>query len=175
MENTSGTEILSFTYSDGTDNGNPGNTHWPTQSDGSGESLVLIHPASGINLSDPLLWRASASNHGTPNGSDSSPLPADPTEDLDKDGSVALLENTFNSSDNDASDTPAFTTARQTLSDSQTYLTLTFTRNSMHATSIAVQTSTSLNGWNTDAVIVSRTIHNDGTENTHLSFPYSRR
>jgi len=171
LENSSNIEIISFTYHDGSDNLNSGDLLWPSKPDGSGESLVMIHPGQGGDLNNPLLWRASTYNHGTPGDSDSLTLPLDLNEDLDKDGSSALLELTLNSSDTDSSNLPETIANRQLMTDNNTYLTLSLTRNPLMPASITAQTATDLAGWNNNAVLLSREFHSDGTETLTYRFP----
>jgi hypothetical protein len=54
--------ILAFTYSD--------QAPWPLEVDGSGYSLVLIHPFSNPDHSDPQSWRASLVMGGSPGADD---------------------------------------------------------------------------------------------------------
>ncbi|BDS05200.1 hypothetical protein NT6N_02400 [Oceaniferula spumae] len=171
IENTSNALILDLTYGDGTDQGGSNDTLWPTKPDGSGESLVMIHPSAGGDLSDPLNWRASANNHGMPGGTDSIPLPVDLNQDLDLDGSSALLELTLNSSDSDPANMPAVVATRQEMTDNNSYLTLSLTRNPLMPAKVIVQTCLDLVGWNDNAVLVSRQFHADGTETLTYRFP----
>ncbi|MGB0993498.1 MAG: lamin tail domain-containing protein, partial [Akkermansiaceae bacterium] len=169
LQDASATTILDFTYGDGTDRGGATDALWPSKPDGSGESLVLIHPSYGINPNNPLLWRASMSNHGAPGGTDAVQL-ALPNSDDDEDGHSVLLERTLNSLDTDGSAQPVITGGREMI-DGNEYLTLSFVRNSQVEAHIQVQTSTSLSGWLNDAVLLERQINPDGTELLKYRFP----
>ena len=80
----SGKDIQRFTYDD--------KFPWPTQPDGTGRSLVLISPLSKPDHGDPLSWRASLSNDGSPGFSEGTPFTGSPTADTDHDGLSDLVE-----------------------------------------------------------------------------------
>ena len=80
----SGQDIQRFTYDD--------KLPWPTQPDGTGRSLVLISPFSKPDHNDPLSWRASLSNDGSPGFSEGTPFTGNPTADTDHDGLSDLVE-----------------------------------------------------------------------------------
>jgi CotH kinase protein/Chitobiase/beta-hexosaminidase C-terminal domain len=83
---------------------------WSPLADSGGYSLTLIRPAAGQNLSDAANWRASATADGTPGTGDSGPaFTGAAGSDADHDGSTALLEYVFATSDTDASQRPAIT------------------------------------------------------------------
>lgn len=80
----SGQDIQRFTYDD--------KFPWPTQPDGTGRSLVLISPLSKPDHGDPLSWRASLANDGSPGFSEGTPFTGSPTTDTDHDGLSDLVE-----------------------------------------------------------------------------------
>jgi hypothetical protein len=92
LESASGTVVLEFTY--GTDGA------WPVEADGSGRSLVLIKPAISVDLDEPLNWRASTADSGTPLGTDATGYAAwksaaaitSDTDDGDSDGLLPFVE-----------------------------------------------------------------------------------
>jgi hypothetical protein len=74
---------------------------WSLAADGSGSSLTLIAPEAGLDSSDPVNWRASADDGGTPGGTDATSFAGSTEQELfaysfDGDGaieaSVQLLE-----------------------------------------------------------------------------------
>jgi hypothetical protein len=80
--------IKSFVYDDA--------TPWPTEPDGAGPSLVLIHPLANPDHSDPLSWRASVATSGNPGSSDAlPPFTGDPVADADLNGRADLLDYAF--------------------------------------------------------------------------------
>ena len=80
--------IKSFVYDDA--------TPWPTEPDGAGRSLVLIHPLANPEHSDPLNWRASVATNGNPGSSDAlPPFAGDPVADADLNGRADLLDYAF--------------------------------------------------------------------------------
>jgi hypothetical protein len=93
MRRADGSLLLNFTYDDA--------IPWPTIADGDGHSLELISPFSLPNLSDPLSWRASATNNGGNPGIDGAITYAawkiangnhTDDQDLDGDGLSTMLE-----------------------------------------------------------------------------------
>lgn len=171
MENIDSTIIIDLTYADGTDRNHPMDLFWPSKPDGQGKSLVFIHPHGGGNIEDPLLWRSSNTNHGSPNTSDSLRYPSNLNQDLDRDGYSSLIELSLNSSDSNAGKHPTLLQQREILPDGTTYMTLTFLRNARYESSVIVQTSSDLDLWNNDAVILQRQSHNDGSETLQYRFP----
>ena len=165
------TTLLSFTYSDGTDRGGVDDLFWPTSPDGSGPSLVLINPRTGVDLSDPREWRPSTMNDGNPASNDSIALPVNPGEDADGDGYSALIELTLGSSDADPNLIPAPVLGMATYPDGETYLTITLTRNALIASNVNAQASDDLSGWGTDAILTDRTSNADGTETLRYRHP----
>jgi hypothetical protein len=81
-----GLDITRFSYNDS------GSVKWPASPDGSGPSLVLVAPLTNPDATDPLHWRASASIHGNPGGSDALAPLANPGGDDDGDGISNLVE-----------------------------------------------------------------------------------
>lgn len=84
LVDATGTAIKSFTYSD--------LPPWPLEADGLGRSLVLNHPASNPDHSDPASWRPGSRIHGSPGDPDATAPPVDPSGDDDGDGFNNLLE-----------------------------------------------------------------------------------
>jgi hypothetical protein len=95
----SGTVILDFTYNDA--------GFWPEAADGTGPSLVLRSPGTS-DPNDPLGWRDSSVDGGTPGTTDATTFTGDPDADDDHDGRSALLEHALGSSDSipDSGDAP---------------------------------------------------------------------
>jgi hypothetical protein len=81
---------------------------WHQFADGGGPSLTLIKPHQGLDLSDPLNWRPSQSNNGTPGAGDTGPaFSGNAAADVDGDGYNALMEYALGTSDTSSSATPA--------------------------------------------------------------------
>jgi hypothetical protein len=175
LSGTSGEILIDLTYKDGIDRGLLDDALWPSKADGDGESLVMIHPFYGGNINNPLLWRASANNEGSPGNSDTSTLPENLIEDLDGDGFTALLERALHASDSNAAEQPSTVTSIDAIDDgtgsSQNHLTMTFTRDLLIEAYLQVETSSQLNTWVDNAVLVSRQFHNNGTETLKYRFP----
>lgn len=70
--------IRQFTYQD--------KKPWPQQADGDGPSIVLNLPASNPDHTNPLNWRASFANHGSPGTVDATSFSGIWTNDSDGDG-----------------------------------------------------------------------------------------
>ena len=107
---------------------------WPDAS--GGRSIVLIAPRTNPQHGDPRSWRVSSAAGGTPGGSDTIPLPADPLGDDNGNGWTNLLEY--------AVSVPSLTTGR----DASERLTLSFLR-PLAADEVLylVETSSDLNTW----------------------------
>jgi hypothetical protein len=71
---------------------------WPA-ADGTGASLVLIHPETNPDPADPANWRSSTTAGGNPGGEDSLPFTGNPDDDLDQDGLSRLMEYSLGTSD----------------------------------------------------------------------------
>ena len=139
-----GTIIKSFTY----DNNDP----WPTDADGIGRTLVLIHPLQNPDHTQASNWRASTSPHGTPGTAETPPpLPPDPTADDNGNGFPNLIEHLMGSQ-------PALTTSLETyLPDTgvpDTYLLIRFPRDlTAGPATLAPELATSPEGvWSTAAL-----------------------
>src|SRR5690606_13247788 len=74
---------------------------WPSDADGGGYSLVLIHPEGRPDPANPANWRAGVVAHGTPGGTDADSFGAwadrlgvspDPEADDDGNGLSLLME-----------------------------------------------------------------------------------
>lgn len=94
--------IESVSYTDGGE--------WPASADGDGYSLVRVNPTSPTSAPN---WRSSVALGGNPGITDSSPLfNGSPLADADHDGTPALLEHFFNTSDTAANISPLSTARR---------------------------------------------------------------
>jgi len=154
--------IRRFTYND--------KAPWPESSDGDGFSLVLVDPAGNPDHADPLNWRPSVALHGTPAGTDATTFSGDPRADLDTDGTNALLEYAFKSSDATPRDSilpGAHLISHDFGTGPVSTLSFTFSRNLAADDLIyTVQLSANLTAWNTDpgALIHTASLNNgDGT------------
>jgi hypothetical protein len=87
LEDADNETILEFTYKD--------SSPWPTNTDGSGYSLVLVAPETHPDPDLPGNWRASLVSGGTPGSADVIPFPADPSGDADGNGQPDLLDYAF--------------------------------------------------------------------------------
>jgi hypothetical protein len=65
---------------------------WPTGTDGSGYSLVLIAPYANPDHSLAANWRSSTRLGGSPGGTDVVPFPADPLADANRNGERDLID-----------------------------------------------------------------------------------
>ncbi|HEX2746646.1 MAG TPA: chitobiase/beta-hexosaminidase C-terminal domain-containing protein, partial [Verrucomicrobiales bacterium] len=80
---------------------------WSPLADSGGRSLTLIHPRTGLNLSDPLNWRASQTDDGTPGTGDTgAAFSGTATADIDGDGATAFMEYAMGTSDTSAASIP---------------------------------------------------------------------
>ncbi|MBN8458359.1 MAG: lamin tail domain-containing protein [Verrucomicrobia bacterium] len=88
LRSATGEVVKSFIYDDA--------WPWPVEPDGAGRSLVLIHPLSNPDHSQPLNWRASAAAGGNPGAVDSHPPFAGvPDGDQNGNGRPDLLDYAF--------------------------------------------------------------------------------
>jgi hypothetical protein len=90
----SGLPIFRFSYGDDI-----------AATDGGGKSLVRVLSSTNPNPAD-YTWRASVANNGNPNTTDAIVFAGSPLADIDGDGSVAILEYAFGTSDTDATSRP---------------------------------------------------------------------
>lgn len=153
------TSIQSFTYND--------QLPWPTSSDGDGFSLVLVAPRTNPDHTVGSNWRSSVLNP-TPGSNDATTFAGDPDADFDNDGTSALLEYAFGSSDSLAHD--AILPASGTLTASnppRDGLLFTFRRNlAADDLKYTLQHSNDLVTWSNDLgdLILWNSINNgDGT------------
>ena len=80
---------------------------WSPLADSGGSSLTLIHPQTGLNLSDPNNWRPSTTADGSPGAGDGgTAFSGSPNADDDTDGSSAFLEYAAGTSDANAAQFP---------------------------------------------------------------------
>ena len=80
----SGQDIRRFTYRD--------KFPWPTAPDGTGRTLVLIAPATNPDHNNPLSWRASFTNEGTPGAPEGTPFTGNPNADTNHNGLSDLVD-----------------------------------------------------------------------------------
>ncbi len=95
LEAADGSTISSFRYDDA--------SPWPIPPDGSGPSLALVDPASAPDPSLGASWAASIDSGGSPGEQEGTPFTGNPGDDLDSDGSNALLEYFIGTSDSSPS------------------------------------------------------------------------
>ena len=168
-----GTAIIEFTYSD--------IAPWPTEPDGGGYSLTLNNPGQSLpaDHADPLAWRASRLDGGTPGSPDqfdfatwaiANGLPADAplTDDPEGDRLNHLLEYALASDPLAESSRDLPQASQQVLEvggSQDAYLTLSFRRQlGAQDLSYSVELSNDLGTWESgSAVLVSSTGHGDGT------------
>lgn len=151
--------IRVFTYND--------QIPWPTSSDGEGFSLVLIAPNTNPDHTNGRNWRPSVASP-TPGTSDATAFAGNPDDDLDNDGTNALLEYAFGSSDSQAHDTNFPTSGTSTkFSPARDHFLYTFRRNiAADDLQFTLQLSDDLDRWTSDLddVIHWNSTHNgDGT------------
>ena len=89
LVDATGALIQSLTYNDA----------WYPQTDGLGNSLIVIAPLLTLDRTIKSSFRASTTIGGNPNGSDAVTFTGTPTDDLDGDGLNAFLEHALGSSD----------------------------------------------------------------------------
>lgn len=174
LESPQAAILIDFSYADGTDLGQPSDTWWPSSADGDGHSLVLIHPFGNQSPDNPLHWRPSQHSNGSPGSNDALTFIA--SEDLDHDGSIALLERTLNSSDQNTRQDPNPVASldfvdHPLLPQPGQYMTLKLTRNPLVESSLSVQTSENLEHWPDNAILIDRQPHENGTESLLFCFP----
>lgn len=105
LASASGAVLRAFTYADG--------FPWPEGADGFGFSIVLAHPQSNPDHSNPRNWRRGTRRGGTPGEADpATAFQGDPGADNDRDGVTALVEFALGSSDADAGDASALHISR---------------------------------------------------------------
>ena len=123
---------------------------WPVSPDGSGDSLVLIAPATNPDHSLPASWRSSTASGGSPGTGDAIAFTGSPTADTDGDGISALVEYAIGSSDSSPNSPGASADAAGTavIADADGSIYFTATRN-LAADDVILepQMSTSLTGW----------------------------
>ncbi len=93
-----GAPILSLSWTDA--------APWPVEADGIGSSLTLMRPGTHPDAQNPLNWRNSIPNDGTPGTTDATTFSGNQTADLDNDGLSALLEYALGTSDSVPNGTP---------------------------------------------------------------------
>ncbi|MGJ8695470.1 MAG: LamG-like jellyroll fold domain-containing protein [Verrucomicrobiaceae bacterium] len=124
---------------------------WPLSADGGGSSLVLVNPGANPAHNSGTNWRPSVGTP-TPGGSDASLFAGTPNADLDFDGTPALLEYAFGSSDQSARDTILpFSSKTRTGNPPRDFFTISYRRN-LAADDIkyTIQISDNLLDWTSD-------------------------
>ena len=133
---------------------------WPPAADGSGRSLTLIRPVSGVAYSSGN-WRTSVALGGTPGTGDAQNFVGNPNADADADGLHAFAEHALGTSDTNGTKSP--------ISANLTGLIFSATFHRRIANDDAIVTaefSTDLVTWQSGTAfpIVSITPQPDGTE-----------
>lgn len=154
---------------------------WPTGAQGSGKSIVLIAPATVPDHANGNNWRNSDTiTPGAAGGLLSytvwaaANLPAGPSADagadFDSDGFSNFYEFAFAA---DAASPASIPTLSPVVLDiaGQDYLTASFTVRTDHNVIYTAQSSTGLNAWLNDAVILSQTDNLDGTRTITIRAP----
>lgn len=137
-----GVIIQNFIYDD--------DLQWSKSADGRGWSLTLIAPRTNPNPGDPLSWRPSVAQGGTPGGSDAVPLPPNLLGDDDGDGYSNLLE--F------AAPAPSL----EADVDATAHLVASFLRNvAADDAKYVFEISTDLTTWQSDPTLVERISQSD--------------
>lgn len=167
LVDSGGGTLVDFTYEDGSD---LGEEDWPNEADGDGESLVLIHPQGGGDLSSPFLWRKSFSDDGSPGGSDAATMPMAPLGDLDGDGFANLLESVLMSGG--AGEVPRVIFEVEDFGG-DAYLVVRFVRNTRYEAGLKVEVGDVNLGWSDGGVLLGRVVHGDGTETLRYRYPVS--
>jgi hypothetical protein len=157
LVSAAGAILIDFSYGD---NQTP---NWPASADGGGKSLVLIHPRSKGNLSDPFEWRSSIYPDGSPATSDSL-SPIHPHADDDGDGVSAWMEALLMSSDLSASSLPKLETFLMDRGDTKDVFHLRVQRDLRVEASLEAQFSEDLQDWTQSAILYQRVRLNEFTE-----------
>lgn len=175
LVSATGTTLLSFDYSDGTDRGGVEDTLWAISPDGEGPSLVLIDPRVGVDLGDPLEWRASLDDDGNPGDENATLQPLDPEADDDGDGYSVLTELTLGSSDADGNNTPEVSVSVIPYAElgGDSYLTIIFTRDTKIISSVSVEGSDDMLDWASEGVFVESVSLGNGVETFQYRHPVS--
>ena len=162
LSDASGADIRNFTYND--------KDPWPEAADGDGLSLVLIHPMGNPDHNDPLNWRSSLTQNGTPGeGSAGSQFVGDPNGDDDQNGISNFLQYTLTPPGVDPT-LPSTAIAPFTVEEVPSdFMTLSYTRNiAADDVIFTAQISEDLVNWTGDTegvfTLVSRVENGDGTE-----------
>jgi hypothetical protein len=162
LSDASGADIRNFTYND--------KDPWPEAADGDGLSLVLIHPMGNPDHNDPLNWRSSLTQNGTPGeGSAGSQFVGDPNGDDDQNGISNFLQYALTPPGVDPT-LPSTAIAPFTVGEVPSdFMTLSYTRNiAADDVIFTAQISEDLVNWTGDTegvfTLVSRVENGDGTE-----------
>jgi hypothetical protein len=156
------TPIRDFRY-----NNNP---PWPESPDGRGPSLTLINPRSNPDHANPLNWRPSVSNLGTPATQDATVFAGnDPSADSDMDGVAAFAEYALGTTD--AISQPLIERLQEEVVDDEQYPSVRFLRNlSADDSQLILAWTLDYTAWQTDTnavVFLGETHLNDGTAWMH--------
>ncbi len=169
LQNSGGTVIRSFTYDD--------LAPWPAEADGSGPSMVLVHPELNPDHSIAVNWRASFGT-GNPGGSDAftyanwkavyAPGQADDADD-DNDGLTTFWEYATGGTPgvNNSNLLPTSGLESVTVSGTPgTYPTLTaIIRTGAEDLQLFPESGPSLTSWSSsDMVLLRYTVNGDGTD-----------
>ena len=100
LEDADNGTVREFTYDDV--------APWPSGTDGTGYSIVLIAPQTNPDHSIPTNWRSSARPGGSPGTNDVVAFPADPLADANGNGVADLLDYAFGNNLAPAPISPAF-------------------------------------------------------------------
>ena len=137
---------------------------WPTAADGAGYSLVLDSPGKNPEHDLAESWRLSTVEMGTPGTGESegTTFTGDPNADNDRDGLNRLLEFALGSSDDDPADgTDVLNWAVETIAppagEPGDYIILSFRRTLAAGICYAVESSSDLQAWHDDAVLIDET------------------
>jgi hypothetical protein len=159
-----GTEVIAFTYGD--------RAPWPEAADGLGWTMVLRAPAALPDHAVPEHWRASARTGGSPGADDlisyaawgaGYPGLGGPAADDDGDGYLNRLEYAFGGHPQ-RPDVPRMPEAEAVGQGGQRFLALTMVRRAdSEDLQYLPEMSTDLTVWKPMEVLVSRTLHPDGT------------
>jgi hypothetical protein len=169
-----GVEIENVTYDDV--------LPWPTGADGDGPSLVRINPLSAANSA--LNWRSSGTVGGSPGGTDATALTSwlqahgytGPADDSDHNGVSALIEYALGV-DLMNQQLPLTTVAPEAGTDPPSALFSYRQRVATEGITLVPEISSNLTDWQpitigaSNAAIVGRTFHGDGTETITLRLP----
>ncbi|MFN0128967.1 MAG: lamin tail domain-containing protein [Verrucomicrobiales bacterium] len=148
---------------------------WPVEADGTGPSLLLVHPESNPDHSDPGNWVASTAAGGTPGaheGGTGGFTGPNPDADNDSDGFSAFLEHAVGTSDSNPADGPDRVTAAilpfSPDGVAGEFLSLTFAKPAQSTLAYTVETTTGLTLWRSGPAHVVLASESPGPNGTTL-------